>query len=92
MSDKDTPDITPTILQQIRDDLRELRRDTNERFDRVNQRFDELSTSVNRRFDDVNVRFDNLILAAGAGRGDHERRLVRLESRVDRLEKRPKKT
>lgn len=72
MSDNVT-DITVPILIDIRDQLR--------------AHTGQLAELV-VRLDGTNQRIDSLIAASGSGRRDHEERIERLESRVDKLDKR----
>lgn len=78
MSD-DVADITNRILIDIRNELR----GHSAELAGLNERVD----GLNHRLDGVNQRIDGLLDVAGAGRQDHEGRLARLETRVDRLEK-----
>ncbi len=51
-------DITVEILKDIRDEIRVLRADSNERFDGVRAEIRELRTDVNQRLDGNNQRLD----------------------------------
>lgn len=59
-----TPWLTPALLVALfawlRLDIRELRRDLNQRIDKTEKRIDELAKDINKRFDDVNKRFDDV--------------------------------
>ena len=57
-----TPWLTPALLVALfawlRLDIRELRRDLNQRMDKTETRIDDLGKDVDKRLDDVNERFD----------------------------------
>ena len=59
-----TPWLTLALLVALfawlRLDIRELRRDLNQRIDKTEKRIDDLAKDINKRFDDVNKRFDDV--------------------------------
>ena len=75
-------DLTVTVLREIRDGIGEVREQVAE----TNRRLDRNQAETNTRLDAMNDRLDNVIDIAGGGWRSHERRLARLELRVERLE------
>jgi hypothetical protein len=55
----------PSTQQVILDALAELRRDTADRFDRMDQRLDRMEQRVNQRFEAVEGRLDQVIALLG---------------------------
>ena len=59
-----TPWLTPALLVALfvwlRLDIRDLRRELNQRIDKTEKRIDDFAKEVNRRFDEVNKRFDEV--------------------------------
>lgn len=100
MSDNVT-DITVHILHDIRDEMRsmregvssmragqdELRREMRTEFTAVRDEMRGMRVDLCERIDQTNARIDNLITVSGGGQRDHEARIVRLEGRVDRLDR-----
>ena len=78
-----TPWLTPALLVALfawlRLDVRELRRDLNQRMDKTEKRIDELGKDVNKRFDDVNKRFDDV----NRELADQRERMAKLEGSLE---------
>lgn len=59
-----TPWLTPALLVALfawlRLDIRDLRRDLNQRSDKTEKRIDDFAKDVGKRFDDVNKRFEEV--------------------------------
>ncbi len=51
-------DLTIKILQGIREDLQQSSRENAARFEQVDARFEQLTTTMNERFEHVNQRFE----------------------------------
>lgn len=51
-------DRTIKILQGIREDLQQSNRDNTARFEKIDARFEQLTTTMNERFEHVNQRFE----------------------------------
>ncbi len=93
MSDKDTKDITLDILISIRDEIRQLRADTNERFAQMDKRF----AQMDRRFEHIETdiaemkidmktivtRFDRDYLLLASETEDIKRRLSVCERKLN---------
>jgi hypothetical protein len=82
-------DVTVEILKGIREEIRELRKDTNARFEALETATTRLETAtiqgfegVHARLEITNRRLDHLIDFAGERYRDHEERLRRLEQTV----------
>ena len=78
-----TPWLTPALLvalfARLRLDIRELRRDLNQRIDKTEKRIDDLAKDINKRFDDVNKRFDNI----NRELADQRERMAKLEGSLE---------
>ena len=74
-----TPALVVTLFAWLRVDLRELRREMNDRFDKVNKRMDDNARDVNKRFDDVNKRLDDV----GRQMGELRERMAKLEGSLE---------
>ena len=57
---QDPANLTVEILKEIRTDLAGLRRDTNERFESLEERFESLERVTNERFESLEERFESL--------------------------------
>ena len=81
-----TPWLTPALLVALfawlRLDIRELRRDLNQRIDKTEKRIDDLGKDVDKRFDDVDKRFDDV----NKRFDDVNRELADLRERMAKLE------
>ena len=78
----EVPDLTPQILIQIRDELRRHSEQFVALRAELKTEIGELRVDMKQGLADVNIRIDNLILAAGAGRGDHVDDLQRPKERL----------
>ena len=67
-----TPALVVTLFAWLRFDLRELRREMNDRFDKVGKRIDDNAQEINKRFDDV-----------GRQMGELRERMAKLEGSLE---------
>lgn len=67
-----TPALVVALFAWLRFDLRELRREMNDRFDKVGKRIDDNAQEVNKRFDDV-----------GRQMGELRERMAKLEGSLE---------
>ena len=74
-------DVTVRILTSIRDEIHELRADSNARFESLEQRLGTLETTTARGFEAVTARLEHIRDFTGERWRDHERRIRRLEAR-----------
>ena len=78
-----TPWLTPALLVALfawlRLDIREMRRDLNQRIDKTEKRIDDLAKDINKRFDDVNKRFDDV----NRELADQRERMAKLEGSLE---------
>jgi len=68
---------------QMLAEMRQMREETNRRFDEVNTRIDEQREETNRRFDEVNIRIDEVSTRIDEQRDETNRRFDEVNSRFD---------
>ena len=86
MSDKDTKDITLDVLISIRDEIRQLRADTNEHFSQMDRRFEHIETDIAEMKIDMKTivtRFDRDYLLLASETEDMKRRLSVCERKLN---------